>query len=53
MNIPVLPRPKVEGAGKVLYRCASCGELMEPDKSVLENGKSYHPEHLPETPDGR
>lgn len=53
MNIPRVPRPKVEGAGRILYRCAICGEMMEPAKAVLQGGKSYHAEHLPENADGR
>jgi hypothetical protein len=48
-----LPRPKVDGIGRVLYRCAECGEQMEPEQAVIADGKSYHPEHLPENPDGR
>jgi hypothetical protein len=53
MNIPLLPRPKVDGIGRVLYRCATCGEQMEPEQAVIVSGKSYHPEHLPERTDGR
>ena len=47
------PKPDVRGTGSVLYRCASCGELMEPEVAVILAGKSYHAEHLPESPDGR
>lgn len=32
-----------------MYRCATCGEQME--QAVITNGKSYHPDHLPETPE--
>ena len=48
-----LPRPKVNGSGKVLYRCARCGDQMEPEAAVIVADKSYHPEHVPENPDGR
>lgn len=53
MNETRLPRPKVEGKGKVLYRCATCDRLMDPADAVMVSGKSYHPDHLPESPDGR
>lgn len=46
-----LPRPKVDGVGRVLYRCADCGEQLEPDDAVIVADQSYHPEHAPETPD--
>lgn len=48
-----LPKPEVKGVGHVLYRCASCGELMEPDAAVIVADHSYHPDHAPEEPDGR
>lgn len=47
-----LPKPEVKGTGHVLYRCADCGELMEPEAARLVADKSYHPEHSPEPPDG-
>jgi len=50
---PVLPKPEVKGVGRVLYRCAACGEMMEPEASVIVANLSYHPEHTPENPDGR
>ena len=46
-----LPRPELRGVGKVMYRCAKCGELMEPERAVVMGGKSYHPDHVPETED--
>ena len=52
-DVAWLPRPKVDGIGRVLYRCATCGEQMEPERAVIVNAKSYHPEHLPENLDGR
>ena len=48
-----LPKPEIRGVGKVLYRCAECGELMEPEAAVIAAGSSYHPEHLPENDDAR
>ena len=49
-----LPKPEIRGEGRVLYRCASCGEQMEPEDAVIRNDRSYHPEHAPrEDPDGR
>lgn len=51
-----LPKPKVVGIGKVMYRCAKCGELMEPKNAVIDwagGGKAYHPEHLPGDERGR
>jgi hypothetical protein len=48
-----LPKPKVEGVGQVLYRCAECGEQMLPEDAVIVADKSYHPDHAPEGPDGR
>lgn len=50
---PFLPKPEIRGEGRVLYRCASCGELMEPEKAVIVADLSYHPDHTPETNDGR
>ena len=50
--VPV-PKPEVRGEGRVMYRCADCGELMEPDQSVIVADESYHPAHVPENPDGR
>lgn len=44
-----LPKPEVRGEGRIQYRCADCGDLMEPDDAVLVNDKSYHPDHAPET----
>ena len=49
---PVLPKPEVRGVGHVLYRCATCGEQMEPEDSVIVNDLSYHPDHAPEMTDG-
>lgn len=51
--IPVLPKPKISGIGHVRYRCASCGALMEPEHAVFVGDRTYHPDHLPETTDGR
>lgn len=48
-----LPQPEVRGTGHVLYRCATCGQLMEPDEAVLQDGRSFHPDHTPEIDDGR
>lgn len=42
------PKPEIRGIGHVLYRCAACGELMEPDEAIIVAGLSYHPEHLSE-----
>lgn len=52
MNETRLPKPELRGVGKILYRCASCGEMMEPEQAVLVADLSYHPEHVPETNDG-
>ncbi len=50
----VLPKPEIRGVGHVLYRCATCGELSEPEKQVIVGDRSYHPEHQPkEGTDGR
>lgn len=48
-----LPRPEIKGVGHVRYRCAACGELMEPEDAVIVADRPYHPAHQPETPDGR
>lgn len=48
-----LPKPELRGVGHVLYRCAHCRELMEPERAVIIAGHSYHPDHAPETTDGR
>lgn len=49
-----LPKPEMKGVGRIQYRCASCGELMDPEDSVIVTGRSYHPDHTPEDePDGR
>lgn len=48
-----LPKPEIRGVGHVLYRCAACGEMMEPEQAVLVADLSYHPEHIPEITDGR
>lgn len=53
MNKPNLPKPEVRGVGKIMYRCATCGELMEPAAAVVVANKSYHPDHAPESTDGR
>ena len=53
MNDTRLPKPEIRGTGRVLYRCATCGELMEPETAVIVAGKSYHTDHAPEVPDGR
>jgi hypothetical protein len=50
---PVLPKPEIRGVGKVLYRCADCGEMMEPADAVIVNDLSYHLDHAPEMTDGR
>lgn len=44
----LLPKPEIRGFGHVLYRCADCGELMEPDAAVVVENRSYHPDHVPE-----
>jgi hypothetical protein len=49
MNDTQLPKPEIRGEGRVLYRCADCGEQMEPEHAVIAGGKSYHPDHEPET----
>ena len=49
----LLPKPKVDGVGHILYRCAACGEQLEPDAAVIVADQSYHPDHAPENPDGR
>jgi predicted N-acetyltransferase YhbS len=43
-----LPKPEIKGIGHVLYRCAECGELMEPEAAVIVADLSYHPDHQPE-----
>jgi hypothetical protein len=43
------PKAEIRGVGRVLYRCAKCDELMEPEAAVVVNGRSYHPDHAPET----
>lgn len=49
-----LPKPEVRGWGHVWYRCADCGELMEPEAAVVVADRSYHPDHAPkESTDGR
>ena len=48
-----LPKPEIKGVGHVRYRCASCGELMEPRDAVIVADRSYHPSHAPEDPHGR
>jgi hypothetical protein len=48
-----LPKPEIRGVGHVRYRCAKCGELMEPEDATLIGGQSYHPHHAPEITDGR
>lgn len=49
-----LPKPELRGVGRILYRCATCGELMEPTDAVVTDGIAYHPDHAPErTTDGR
>lgn len=48
-----LPKPDIRGTGRIQYRCAYCGELMEPEGAVLVAERSYHPHHAPEKPDGR
>lgn len=54
MNIPTLPKPEVKGFGTVRYRCAGCGDLMDPEDAVMVADRSYHPEHAPkEDDDGR
>jgi hypothetical protein len=53
MNDTTTAKPEVRGSGRVLYRCAECGEQMEPDAAVIVADNSYHIEHAPETPDGR
>lgn len=51
---PRLPKPEIRGEGRILYRCADCDELMEPEAAVIVNDRSYHPHHVPEnTTDGR
>lgn len=48
-----LPKPEIRGVGHVLYRCATCGDQMEPESAVIVDGHSYHPDHVPEILDGR
>ena len=47
------PKPEIRGEGRVLYRCAECGEFMEPADAVIVAAQSYHPAHQPETTDAR
>lgn len=44
-----LPKPEIRGVGKVLYRCATCAETLEPEDAEIVEGLSYHPEHVPES----
>jgi hypothetical protein len=54
VNDTTMPRPKVQGTGTVRYRCAVCGDLMDPADAVIVADRSYHPEHAPkEDDDGR
>lgn len=49
-----LPKPEIRGVGHVRYRCATCGELDEPERMVIVADRSYHPDHAPkERTDGR
>lgn len=48
---PLLPKPEIRGIGRVQYRCADCGELMEPEAAVIVHDRSYHTEHAPESND--
>ena len=48
-----LPKPEIRGIGHILYRCADCGETMEPEQAVIVADLSYHPEHSPEIDNGR
>ena len=50
---PILPKSEVRGVGRVTYRCAGCGESLEPEDAMVVDGHSYHPDHLPEPDDGR
>jgi hypothetical protein len=52
MNEPRLPKPEIRGVGQIQYRCAECGELMDPDQAVIVYDRSYHPDHVPEELDG-
>lgn len=52
-NVARLPKPEIKGFGHVLYRCAACDELMEPERAVVLSNRSYHPEHTPENVNGR
>lgn len=47
MNGSRLPRAELRGTGAVRYRCRACGDLMDPERSVLRDGQSWHPEHAP------
>lgn len=48
VNVRVsLPKPEIRGVGHVWYRCATCGELMEPADAVIVADRSYHPDHAP------
>jgi hypothetical protein len=48
-----LPKPEMRGTGHVQYRCADCGEMMEPEDALIVEGLSYHPDHVPENTNGR
>jgi hypothetical protein len=48
-----LPKPEIRGVGHVRYRCAKCGEMMEPTEAVIVNQLSYHKDHAPEMTNGR
>ncbi len=47
MNAPTLPKPELRGTGTVRYRCRACGDQMDPDRAVIRDGHSWHPEHAP------
>lgn len=54
MNDTQLPKPEVKGVGHIQYRCASCGELMDPEDALIVAERSYHRAHAPQEPqDGR
>jgi hypothetical protein len=46
-----LPKPELRGVGHIRYRCADCGQLMEPEDAVIVQGQSYHVHHQPEETD--
>jgi len=59
-NVLFFPiKPKIEGEGRITYRCAACHEpipdgrpVFVPPLPLTPETRTYHAEHL-ETPNGR